>query len=54
MSTERRLRIYDHLLIRLVQETGDARIATGMGVPRSGLSGRVNNPRLKARALMVD
>ena len=39
MSTERRLRIYDHRLIRLVQETGDARIATGMGVPRSTVAG---------------
>jgi len=39
MSTERRLRIYDHRLVRLVQETGDGRIATGMGVPRSTVAG---------------
>jgi len=39
MSTERRLRIYDHRLVRLVQETGDATIATGIGVPRSTVAG---------------
>ncbi len=32
MSTERRQRIYDHRLVRLVQETGDATIATNLGV----------------------
>ena len=39
MSTERRLRIYDHRLVRLVQETGDARIATSMGGPPSTVAG---------------
>jgi len=39
MSTERRLRIYDHRLVRLVQETGDTTIATGIGVPRSTVAG---------------
>ena len=39
MSTERRLRIYDHRLVQLVQETGDARIATSLGVPRSTVAG---------------
>ncbi len=39
MSTERRQRIYDHRLIRLVQETGDATIATGIEVPRSTAAG---------------
>ncbi len=39
MSTERRLRIYDHRLVQLVQETGNARIATRMGVPRSTVAG---------------
>ncbi|MEA3502923.1 MAG: hypothetical protein U9R47_09140 [Actinomycetota bacterium] len=39
MSTERLQRIYDHRLIRLVQETGDTTIATGIGVPRSTVAG---------------
>ena len=33
--TERRQRVYDHRLIRLEQETGDASIATGIATPRS-------------------
>ena len=40
MSTEHRQRIYDHRLIRLVQETGDASIAIGLGIPRSTVAGR--------------
>ena len=39
MSTERRLRVYDHRLVRFVQETGDTTIATGIGVPRSTVAG---------------
>ena len=39
MSTERQQRVYDHRLIRLVQETGDATIATGLGIPRSTVAG---------------
>ena len=39
MSTERRLRIYDHRLVRLAQETHDARITAGIGVPRSTVAG---------------
>jgi hypothetical protein len=32
MSTERRQRIYDHRLTRLMQETGDVGVAIGIGV----------------------
>jgi len=39
MSTERRPRTYDHRLIRLVQETSDATIATNLGIPRSTVAG---------------
>ncbi len=39
MSQTRTSRTYDHRLIRLVQQTGDAPIATRMGVPRSTVSG---------------
>ena len=31
--------IYDHRLVQLVQQTGDATIATRLGVPRSTVSG---------------
>jgi putative transposase len=39
MATQPRQRTYDHRLIRLVQETGDATIATGIGIPRSTVAG---------------
>jgi len=39
MSSTPRQRAYDHRLVRLVQETGDATIATGIGVPRSTVAG---------------
>ena len=35
MTAKRTLRTYDHRFIRLVQETGDATIATSVGIPRS-------------------
>jgi transposase InsO family protein len=35
MSPKRPQRSYDHRLVRLVQETGDPSIATGLGVPKS-------------------
>lgn len=39
MNSKPRQRIYDHRLVRLVQETGDATLATGIGVPRSTVAG---------------
>ena len=39
MSSRRRKQTYDHRLIRLVQETRDASIATRLGVPRSTAAG---------------
>jgi hypothetical protein len=39
MPTPRSQRSYDHRLIRLVQQTGDATIATRIGVPRSTVAG---------------
>jgi hypothetical protein len=33
MEPERHLRIYDHRLVQLVQETGDPTIAIRLGVP---------------------
>ena len=39
MSTERRQGIYDHRLVHLIQKTGDATIATRLGVPRSTAAG---------------
>jgi putative transposase len=39
MSPKRRQQVYDHRLVRLVQETGDASIATALGVPRSTVHG---------------
>ena len=39
MPNKRSQRSYDHRLVRLVQETGDARIATGLGVPRTTAAG---------------
>ena len=39
MSARRRLRIYDHRLIQLVQESRDPTIATRQGVPRSTATG---------------
>ncbi len=32
-------RTYDHRLVRLVEDTGDITIATGVGVPRSTAAG---------------
>ena len=39
-GTKRTRRTYDHRLVRLVQDTGDASIATCLGVPRSTVAGR--------------
>jgi len=39
MPTRRAQRTYDHRLIRLVQETRDATIATRLGIPRSTAAG---------------
>jgi hypothetical protein len=39
MPTPPAQRSYDHRLIRLVQQTGDATIATRIGVPRSTVAG---------------
>jgi hypothetical protein len=39
MPTRRSQRSYDHRLVRLVQETRDAGIATRLGVPRSTAAG---------------
>ena len=39
MTTQSRQRIYDHRLVRLAQETGDAMIATAIRVPRSTVAG---------------
>ena len=39
MPTGRHQQTYDHRLVRLVQETGDASIATRIGVPRSTAAG---------------
>jgi len=39
MEPRRRLRIYDHRLVQLVQETRDPSIATRLGVPRSTVAG---------------
>ena len=36
---------YDHRLVRLVQDTGDITIATGVGVPRSTATGWLRQPR---------
>jgi hypothetical protein len=37
-------RTYDHRLVRLVQDTGDITIATGVGVPRSTATGWLRQP----------
>ncbi len=39
MKPKRRQSTYDHRLIRLVQNTGDITIATGLGIPRSMAAG---------------
>jgi len=39
MATRRTQRSYDHRLVRLVRETGDATLATRLGVPRSTAAG---------------
>ena len=39
MKSKRIQRIYDHRLVLLVHQTGDATIATRMGVPRSTVAG---------------
>jgi hypothetical protein len=39
MEPKRHLRIYDHRLVQLVQETRDPSIATRLGVPRSTVAG---------------
>ena len=41
MKSKRIQRSYDHRLVHLVQETGDATIATRIGVPRSTANGWV-------------
>jgi hypothetical protein len=38
-------RTYDHRLVRLVQDTGDITIATGVGVPRSTAAGWLRRAR---------
>lgn len=44
-------RTYDHRLVRLVQDTGDIALATGVGVPRSTAAGWLNQaPRAAASA----
>jgi len=46
MPSHRTLRTYDHRLIQLVQETGDAELATRLGVPKSTASGWIRrSPR---------
>ncbi len=39
MKSRRIQRIYDHRLVLLVQQSGDATIATRLGVPRSTVAG---------------
>jgi putative transposase len=45
MPTPRSQRSYDHRLIRLVQQTGGATIATRIGVPRSTVAGWLRRSR---------
>jgi len=44
MAAKRTQRRYDHRLLRLVQDTGDASIATRIGVPRSTAAGWLRRP----------
>ena len=44
MSTRRTQSTYDHRLVRLVQQAGDATLATRLGVPRSTAAGWVRRP----------
>jgi len=44
MSAKRTQRSYDHRLLRLVRDTGDATIATRIGVPRSTAAGWLRRP----------
>ena len=45
MEPKRQLRIYDHRLVQLVQETGDPTIAVRLGVPRSTAAGWTRRAR---------
>ena len=55
MPSNRTLRIYDHRLIQLVQETGDAELATRLGVPKSTASGWIRrSPRAVITASGLD
>ena len=44
MNAKRTQRSYDHRLLRLVRDTGDASIATRIGVPRSTAAGWLKRP----------
>ncbi len=55
MEPKRHLRIYDHRLVQLVQETGDPTITTRLGVPRSTVAGWLRRaPRLVTTAAEGD
>ena len=56
MPTPRSQRSYDHRLIRLVQQTGDATIATRIGVPRSTVAGwlRRSGPNVVTTAALSE
>ena len=44
MAAKRTQRSYDHRLLRIVRDTGDASIATRIGVPRSTVAGWLRRP----------
>jgi len=52
MGTMRTQRSYDHPLVRLVRQTGDAGIATSLGVPRSTAAGWLLRPPAAAGAAL--
>ena len=55
MPSNRTLRTYDHRLIHFVQETGDAELATRLGVPKSTASGWIRrSPRAVITASGLD
>jgi hypothetical protein len=56
MPTPRTQRTYDHRLNRLVQQTGDATIATRIGVPRSTVAGwlRRSGPDVVTTAVLSE
>ena len=53
MPSRRPKRTYDHRLVRLVQETGDATIATGLGIPRSTVAGWLRRKARKRKSASV-